>query len=160
MIKIIFILIGFSSITSAQANKLFDELNEVKGAEEKVIYVLNLRVENLEEIALTKKLDSDLNTIISCIMPFVNSKTIKLNKKETADLKKRTEIIATELFKSDNFMILKNSGGYAPIYGIGLENIADKKVVIVYLGGDCTIDEVALKWDEITSIFNNKMNLC
>ena len=159
MRKTIFILIllSLSSIISAQENKLLDELNEVKSAEEQVSYVLNLQVENLEKIALTIKLDSDLNTIASCIMPFVNSKTLKLTEKETADLKKRTEIIATELFNSDNFVLLKNSGGYAPVYGVGIENIADKKVVIVHLGGDCTIDEVDLKWEEITSVFNNKM---
>lgn len=160
MRKTLFILmfLSLSSITFAQENKLLVELNEVKGAEEQVSYVLNLPVENLEEIALTKKLDSDLNTIASCIMPFVNSKTLKRTEKETADLKKRTEIIATELFKSDNFVILKNSGGYAPVYGVGIENIADKKVVSVHLGGDCTIDEVDLKWEEITSVFNKKMD--
>lgn len=142
---------------SAQKNKLLDELIEVKGADEQISYVLNLPVKDLEKIALTKKLDSDLNTISSCIIPFVDNKVSKLTEKETFDLKKRIEIIAIELFKSDNYVLLRNSGGYAPVYGVEIENIADKKVVIVHLGGDCTIDEVDLKWEEITSVFNNKM---
>lgn len=141
----------------AQENKLLDELNKVKGADEQVSYVLNLPVKGLEKITLTKKLDSDLNTIASCIMPFVYRKKSKLTEKETVDLKKRIEIIATELFKSDNYVLLKNSGGYAPVFGVGMENIADKKVVIIHLGGDCTIDEADLKWEEITAVFNNKM---
>ena len=159
MRKTIFILILFSlsSTISAQENKLLDELNEVKGADKQVSYVLNLQVENLEKITLTKKLNSDLNTMASCIMPFVNSKTLKLTEEETADIKKRTEIIATEFFKSNNYVLLKNSGGYAPIYGIGIDTIAEKKVVIVHLGGDCTIDEADLKWEEITAVFNKKM---
>jgi len=154
---LILILLSFSTFTYAQENKLLEGLNEIKSTDEQVSYVFNLPVKNLDKIALTNKLDSDLNTIASCIIPFVNSKTLKLTEKETADLKKRTEIIATELFKSDNFVLLKNSGGYAPVYGVGIENIADKKIVIVHLGGDCTIDEVDLKWEEITTVFNNKM---
>ena len=44
-------------------------------------------------------------------------------------------------------------------YGVGIDTVAAKQVVIVHLGGDCTIDETDLKWEEITSIFNKRMEL-
>ncbi len=159
MRKTIFILtlLSFTLTIHSQENKLLDKLNKVKGADEQVSYILNLPIKNLEKITLTKKLDSDLNSIASCINPFVHSKELGLTEKETVDLKKRTKIIATELFKSDNYILLKNSGGDGPIYGVGIDTIAERKVVIIYLGGDCTIDETDLKWEEITSVFNKKM---
>ena len=109
MRKTIFILtlLCFTLTVYAQKNKLLDELKKVKGVNEQVSCVLNFPVKNLDKITLTKKLGSELNTIASCITPFVNSKQLGLTESETAELKKRIEIIATKLFKSNNYTFLK-----------------------------------------------------
>ena len=157
MRKISLILILFSFSFYAQENKLFDELIKIKSSDKQVSYILNLPIKNLGKSSLIKKLDSKLNTIASCLNSFVYSKRLYLTEKEIVKLKKRIELIAFKFFKSDNYVLLKKSGGYAPTYGVGIDTIAKKKVIIVHLGGDCIIDETDLKWEEITSHFNKKM---
>ncbi len=142
---------------------LFIELNEINGVEGKVSFIMNLPVSNLENsdgiTFLKKKLKSELNTISSCILPFVNSKELELTKKETIELKKRVENISTKLYESNRYTLLKTTDGIAPVYGVGMDTIANKKVAVVYLGGDCTIDETDLKWEKITTVFNTKMRV-
>jgi hypothetical protein len=53
--------------------------------------------------------------------------------------------------------LLYRSGGIAPMSGVGLDTISGKSTAIVYLGGDCLIDEIDLKWNEIINTFNIKM---
>ncbi|MDO5971276.1 hypothetical protein Q4Q35_15820 [Flavivirga aquimarina] len=155
------ILLILSLATKAQENKLISELNKQKGADNQVSFIMKLPILSLEDnstiISLKKKLKSDLNDIYSCVNSFVNSKELKLNEKEIRELKKRTKNIASEFYKSNNYTLLKTSGGIAPVYGVGIDTIANKKVAVVHLGGDCSIDEIDLKWDEITSVFNSKM---
>lgn len=160
-ILFILTLLIFTPTINGQENKILTELNNQKGAENQVSYIMKLPVSGLEDssliMGLKKKLKSDLNSIYSCIISFVNSKELELSKNEIGELKKRTENVASEFFKSNNYTLLKNSGGIAPIYGVGIDTIADKKVAIVYLGGDCSIDDIDLKWEEITLVFNKKM---
>lgn len=159
---ILFIFI-FSLSIKAQENKLLTELNKIEGVDNQVSHIMKFPISNLEDnnliISLKKKLKSELNTIYSCVNSFVNSKELELTEKEIAELKKRTKNISYEFFKAKNYTILKNSGGIAPIYGVGIDTIAKRKVAVVYLGGDCSIDEIDLKWDEITSVFNTRMEL-
>ena len=152
------ILFCFTLSVYAQENKLLNELKSVKGVEDKVAYILDRSIENLEKINLMDQLDSELNTISSCLNTFVNSKDLGLNEKDLAKLKERMQQLATECFKSANYLLIKNSGGYAPIFGIGLDTIAQKKVIILYLGGDCILDETDMKTIEIITIFNEKMS--
>ncbi len=153
----------FTSVINAQENKLLKELNHVERVDNQVSYIMKLPIKNLKNnssiLNLKKKLNSELNTIYSCVISFVNSKDLKLTDKEIDELKKRTEKISSEFYKAKKFVLLKTSGGIAPVYGVGMDTIAEKKVVIVHLGGDCSIDETDLKREEITSVFNKKMEL-
>lgn len=151
------IVLAFNLTTNAQENNLFKELNKLKGADIKVSYIMELPVENMDVISLVEKVNSELKTIDSCIDAFINSKKLNLTEIEISILKKRTEKIALELYKSNNYVLLKDTSGYAPISGVGMEIISEKQVAIVYFGGGCTIDETDLKHAEITSIFNKKM---
>ena len=161
MKKIILILLisSFTSVTFGQENKLLNELRKEKEVDSQVSFIMDLPIKNLKEDVLTDKLGSELNTISSCIDLFVRMDKLKINKDLRVDLKKRTEAIATELFKVKYYVLLKNSGGYAPVYGVGLDTISGKKVAVVHLGGDCSYDESDKKKEEITAVFNSKMKM-
>ncbi|WBX75775.1 hypothetical protein PG911_14085 [Tenacibaculum ovolyticum] len=154
------ILIKF---VNAQENKLFAKLNNIENIKNQASYVMKLQVANLKDnrfiISLKNKLNSKLNTINSCMNSFVNSKELKLSENEITELKKRIEKIAAEFYKSDNYALLKTSDGTTSIYGTGIETIANKKVIIVHLGGDCNVDKIDLKRKKVTNIFNSKMEL-
>ncbi|SEC25856.1 hypothetical protein SAMN04489761_2507 [Tenacibaculum sp. MAR_2009_124] len=161
MKKIIYLLLisSFNSITFGQENKLLNELRKVKEVDSQVSFIMDLPIKNLKEDVLTDKLGSELNTISSCIDLFARMDELEVNKDLRADLKKRTEAIATELFKAKCYVLLKNSGGYAPVYGVGLDTISGKKVAVVHLGGDCSYDESDKKKEELTAVSNSTMNM-
>lgn len=72
-------------------------------------------------------------------------------------MEKRISLIASKFYESKKYTLVKRSGGIDPIYGVGIDTIFNKKVTIAYLGGDCRTTEVDIRWNEITSIFNEKM---
>ncbi|WP_299311964.1 hypothetical protein [uncultured Aquimarina sp.] len=105
---------------------------------------------------MKKELQSKLNTIFSCMDLYANSTELKLDEKAISELKKRIETIAFMFSKSEKYTLIKTSGGIAHIYGVGIDTISNKKVAIVYLGGDCSMNDIDLKWEEITTVFNKK----
>ncbi|WP_109438663.1 hypothetical protein [Aquimarina sp. AU119] len=158
---ITFLILFCSIVINAQENKLLTELNKIDAGDNQVFHIIKNPISNLEENDLIqnlkKKLKSELNTIYSCMDSYANSKELRLNKNETSELKRRIEHISSEFYKSKKYALVKTSGGIAPIYGVGMDTILNKKVAIVYLGGDCSMTEIDMKWDEITLIFNEKM---
>ncbi|WP_299256730.1 hypothetical protein [uncultured Aquimarina sp.] len=156
-----FLILICSFAVNAQENKLLAELNRIDDIDNQVFHIIKNPVSNIKDndltLGLKKKLKSELNTIYSCMDSYANSKELKLDENEISELKTRVKNISSEFYKSKKYTLVKTSGGIAPIYGVGMDTILNKKVAIVYLGGDCSMTEVDMKWDEITEIFNKKM---
>jgi len=158
--SLLLILLSLSS--KAQENPLLQKLSDLEGSEKQVNYVLNLAFPELQEneaiIKLKEKLNSDLNSVIACVIPYKLSESLKLTNEENQELKKRISKIAEKFSESEYYTIFKFSGGYAPIYGINIKNVKNKETVIVMLGGDCTKDQTELKAEEIYTVFNDRMD--
>ncbi|GAA0734501.1 hypothetical protein GCM10009430_49430 [Aquimarina litoralis] len=156
------LLILLSLSLKAQENPLLKQLSELEGSEKQVNYILNLKVTELKEnkviAELKKKLNSELNSVISCVIPYKLSENLKLTDEEGRELKKHIAKIADKFSESEYYTLFEFSGGYAPIFGVNVKTVKNKETVIVMLGGDCTKDKTELKAEEIYTVFNDRMN--
>ncbi|WP_106794707.1 hypothetical protein [Aquimarina sp. Aq78] len=157
---ILFIFLSLS--LKAQENPLLKQLSELEGSEKQVNHILNLKVAELKEnkviVELKEKLNSDLNSVISCVIPYKLSESLNLTDMEKQELKKRIAKIADKFSESEYYMFFEFSGGYAPIFGVNVKTVNNKETVIVMLGGDCTKDKTELKAEEIYTVFNDRMD--
>lgn len=158
LFKISFFLVCF--ISKGQENKLLEKLDSINGGDKQMEYILEIqaKLKETNEISILKdKLQSDFNTISSCIIPYVYNENLLKNEKK--ELEKQIRNIASFFYESNYYVLLKTSGGDGPMIGVDLKEIKNKKVVIVLLGGDCIIDDEDLLYEKIISFFNDKMNM-
>ncbi|PKV50920.1 hypothetical protein ATE84_2989 [Aquimarina sp. MAR_2010_214] len=155
------LLIFLSLSLKAQENPLLKQISELEGSDKQVNHVLNLIVTELQEdkiiVELKEKLNSDLNSVISCVTPYKLSESLKLTDEEKKELKKRIVKIADKFSELKYYTLFEFSGGYAPIFGVNTKTIKNKEIVVVMLGGDCSKNKTELKAEEIYTVFNNRM---
>lgn len=159
LLKIVIAIILCNNFHSlAQKNKAFDQLKSINGSEKQMQHFLDFPFEfeiskNISQ--LLKKSASKLNTVSLCIDVYCNAKN--LTEIEKLLIQKRMETLALRFFEIDYFVLFKPSGGIAPATGVSLEELNNKKVFVVLLGGSCSFTDKDQKKLEITTIFNNKM---
>lgn len=160
-IPITLLILIYSLVVNAQENKLLIELSKIESGDHQVFHIIKNPISNLKNndliISLKKKLKSELNTIHSCVNSYGNIKELKLNEKEISELKRRIEQISSRFYELNKYTLIKTPNGIAPIYGVGIDTISNKKVIVVYLGGGCNVTEADKRRNEITAVFNEKM---
>ncbi len=162
MKKLVFFLSVCLALTiHSQENKLLTQLHKYDDGIEQMKYVLNIPVDSIPEDGFSRllkiKLNSDLNTLGDIFSFYADSDQFELSRKEQSILENRILYFAKWFFKNRQFAIVKSSGGYAPISGIRLDTIADKKVIVLLMGGDCLVSERDKRQDYIYELFSNKV---
>jgi len=162
MKKILFLFfIFFSFFSYGQENKLLGQILNLKKGESQLEYILNIKNQDLPEDGFTKlmkiKLNSELNSLADLFSSYMISKDLELSSKEMSILKSRVLSLAEWFVKNEQYITVTSSGGIAPIIGVGSETIANKKVLVLKMGGDCTIDEYDERRNYIYEVFNTRV---
>lgn len=134
---------------------------EIQSITHDINELLHYSISNLPDdeiiIQLKEKLDSELNNVVSCALYFKYADALSLSEKNQSALIERMKLIADGFIKNGKYVFFERSGGYAPIVGIKGDSIANKKVLKVMLGGDCTVTKTDIKEREIYEIFNERI---
>ncbi len=136
-------------VYSVESSKV--KIDEIKN------YPVNGLIDNDSIIKLKEKLNSNLNTIASCVLNYKFSKVNKLTSDEEIQLLNRISQIVEMFIQEEKYFYFQLSTGYAPVYGIELKTINNKEVKVIHLGGGCLINEVKKKENEVYAYFNAKM---
>tara|TARA_R110002073_G_scaffold123234_2_gene266896 strand:- start:81407 stop:81922 length:516 start_codon:yes stop_codon:yes gene_type:complete len=155
----LFIVSTFS--VYGQENKLLDTISQLEDGEAQMKYVLNLTISDIPEDGFSKllkiKLNSELNSLSNLFASYILSGDLNLSKKELSVIEGRVVYFANWLVENQKYVTVKNSGGFASTTGVNLDTIANKKVLVLLMGGDCTIDEYDNRSEYIYQIFNKKI---
>ena len=161
-IILVFIILSSNLISAQNRDVEYDFYNEERSNIE-INEIFNFPIFDLTENRLIKDLkarfNSELNTVSSIMVHYKFARTLKLNTAEQEALEKRMVEISNKFAQKNKYVLFKISGGYAPVFGIKEEMISDKKVLILLLGGDCTIEDVEIKEEKIYKIFNDQMKI-
>ncbi len=111
--------------------------------------------EILNRLSIRSKIE--FTTLASILLAFEHAETLKLSNDEKGVLIKRLEDFAVALFQQNKYYLFEFSSGIITPYGVKEKIIANKKVIIVMLGGNCIVDD----WDYryILQVFNDKMKM-
>lgn len=161
MKKIFFILLIVLPIsTYGQENQLFDSIVKKKGIDQ-LEYVLNLKVSGIPDDGFSKllkiKLNSELSSLHDLFTNYMFSSDLELSRKELSIIEQRVLYLAEWFVKSKKYVTVKNSGGYSPVIGIRLDTVANKKVLVLLMGGDCRVTEYDKRSDYIYNLFSRKV---
>ena len=155
------LLLVFSFSGYSQENQLYETLKNLDDNTSQLKYVLNLKIPDIPENGFSKllkiKLNSELNSLGDVFAFFANGKELNLSQKEQSILTNRARYFATWFVKNKKYVTVKSSIGIAPISGIGIDTIAEKKVALLLMGGDCTVDEYEERRDYIYKVFSERV---
>jgi hypothetical protein len=145
----------------SQENRLLDEIRQFDTSSSQLKYVLDLKIDSIPEDGFSKllkiKLNSDLDNLGDIFAFYADGKDLELSRKEQSILESRVLYFATWFVKNKKYAIVKGSVGFAPSTGISLDTIAEKRVAVLLMGGDCTITERDRRSDYIYNLFSNKV---
>ena len=162
MKKLTFMAFLFCSfLMYGQQNELLNRILELDKSRDQLKYVLDLKVDSIPEDGFSKllkiKLNSDLDNLGDIFAFYVDGKELELSKKEQTILEERVRYMASWFVKSQQYALVKSSGGIAPVTGIDIDKIQDKKVVVLLMGGSCITTERDNRREHIYKLFNNKV---
>ena len=162
MKKLIFIFVLFLSFSmQSQENELLAGIKQFDDGIKQLKYVLDLKVDSIPEDGFSKllkiKVNSELNTLGDIFVVYADGKELELSRKEQSILENRAKYFAEQFVKNNRYAIVKSSGGAGPITGVHVETISEKKVVVLLMGGDCTLTERDKRLDYIYDLFSTKV---
>lgn len=151
----------FPIIIYAQVRDVEQDYCNMEIVNNQVNELYNYPVFNIKDnetiLSLKAKFKSELNTVASCVIYYKYSKLLKLTENEQTELLRQIERIAEKFIEIRKYVLFEWSGGYAPVVGVKEGVVAGQKVSIVMYGGDCVINDIELKENEIYSKFNSKV---
>ena len=154
-------LLFFSFSIQAQENQLLHHVKKFDNGLDQLKYVLNVKVDSIPEDGFSKllkiKLNSELNNLGDVFAFYSDGKALELTTKEQSVLENRVLYFAHWFVKNKKYAVVKNTKGVAPATGISLDTIAEKKVIVLLMGGDCLTTERDVRQDYIYSLFSNKV---
>ncbi len=162
MKKLVFIAFLFCSfLMESQENKLLNRINQLGDGLLQLKYVLDIKVDSIPEDGFSKllkiKLNSDLDNLGDVFAFYADGKELELSRKEQSILENRVTYFASWFVKNESYALVKSSGGIAPVTGINVDSISGKKVVVLLMGGSCTVTERDAREDYIYRLFSNKV---
>ena len=99
----------------------------------------------------------NLNSIAGCKIIYMYAERLQVTEQEKKAIEKRIQHIAKMFYDEGTYLLIKQSGGYAPVFGIKPDTINNKEVMVLLMGGDCTVTKQDEREAVLYGLFNDTM---